>query len=189
MERNDNFVTSDTRESRRPKICEATLASPPNIPKKRKSNFLDFESSVDNANQNDGEELLIQDNEIEAKYICDEDQVLSIPRLFGKLERGTNQKVESIDMSTTERVEIEEGCHDDIQHIVVTPESLISRSSNLCCKIIDTENCSNRQGQRDSVSTDLSLSLPAEMKKSKSYPSSLSKSAVSPIVFHGTCAR
>lgn len=183
METDDNFVTSDTRDGS--KICEATLASPPNIPKKRKYNFLDFESSVDNANQNDGEELLIQDNEIEAKYICDEDQVLSIPRLFG----GTNQKVESIDMSTTERVVIEEGCHDDIQHIVVTPERLISRSSNLCCKIIDTENCSNRQGQRDSVSTDLSLSLPAEMKKSKSYPSSLSKSAVSPIVFHGTCAR
>lgn len=188
MERNDNFVTSDTRNgSLRPKSCEATLASPPNIPKKRKYNFLDFEPSVENANQNDGEELLIQDNEIEAKYICDEDQVLSIPRLFGlKLERGTNQKVETIDMSTTERVVIEEGCHD-----VVTPDRLISRSSDLrvCSKIIDTENCSNRQGQQDSVFTDLSLSLPAEMKKSKSYPSSLSKSAVSPIVFHGTFAR
>lgn len=199
METNDNFVTSDKKDG-------STLTSPPTIPKKRKYNFLDFQPCVDSPKQNDGEELLIKDNEIEDKYISGEDQVLSIPRLFGlNLDKGANQTAEIMDTSTTERVAVEEASY-DVKHIAVTPDRLVSRSSNLFCKFFDPENSNTRKGRRGSMFKDLSRhSLPAETcqgqkmqfheiemevsKKSKSFPSSLSKATGSPIIFHGTCAR
>lgn len=199
METNDNFVTSDKKDG-------SKLTSPPTIPKKRKHNFLDFQPSADSPNQNDGEELLIKDNEIEDKYISGEDQVLSIPRLYGlNLDKGANQTAEIMDTSTTERVTVGEASYNGIKHIVVTPDRLVLRSSNLFCRTIDPENSNTRQGRRGSMFKDLSHSLPAEMcqgqklqfietemgvsKKSKSYTSSLSKATGSPIIFHGTCAR